>query len=195
MGVLAPDARRAVEAVPGARGWLAGVAAVLALATGCYSPSLRDCTVSCASENDCAGGQVCGSDKLCAAPDIAGKCGMAMPGPDAEVPPVDAAVDAAIDAAPVAMVSLRVQITGKGDVVVTGVGTCPSDGPQKGDCTFSVPANVQRMARATGKMGDKFKRWSSIVCGLQGETCTFTPLVTTSIAVQFDKGNPAQGTP
>jgi hypothetical protein len=36
------------------------VSVVLAhLAAGCYRPTLRDCTVSCASEADCAGGQQC----------------------------------------------------------------------------------------------------------------------------------------
>jgi len=41
---------------------------------GCYSPELRDCAVSCASPDDCAPGQVCGSDAYCAAPEIAGTC-------------------------------------------------------------------------------------------------------------------------
>ena len=40
---------------------------MLVCLVGCYSPSVRDCTVSCANPGDCAGGQVCTSDGWCAA--------------------------------------------------------------------------------------------------------------------------------
>lgn len=46
--------------------WLLVVAIA---AGGCYSPSLRDCTVSCANPTDCAGDQVCTSNGWCAAPE------------------------------------------------------------------------------------------------------------------------------
>jgi hypothetical protein len=185
-----------------------GCASVAGLATlvlvGCYSPSLRDCKVSCAAPGDCAGDQVCGSDGLCAAPELAGQCG-ALPGEPAidaasrldAAPPSDArevAVDAApppppppIDAAPPPMVSLRVQIKGTGSVVVTDVGTCSSDAPQRGDCTYMVPAGVARTAHAAEiKAGETFTRWASLTCGGPSPTCTFTPFVFTSIVAQFD---------
>jgi len=41
---------------------------VMCVAMGCYSPSLRDCTASCANPGDCGGGQVC-TDGWCANPD------------------------------------------------------------------------------------------------------------------------------
>lgn len=154
--------------------------AALVIATGCYSPSLRDCTVSCAGADDCAAGQVCGSDKLCAAPEVAGKCGMGMPGPDA-APEPDATVDAG------ATVQLRVQLDGKGKVDVMGIGMCSSDSPQNGDCTFTVPTGTARTAKAMGAMGEKFTRWTSFVCSAQGDTCTFTPYLFTSITARFDK--------
>jgi len=47
---------------------------VAMLATACYDPELRDCTVTCHGKHDCAEGQVCGSDGYCAAPDVANKC-------------------------------------------------------------------------------------------------------------------------
>lgn len=86
-------------------------------ATACYSPELQDCAVTCAADGDCGPGQVCGSDRMCAVPTVAGSCarggrhdaGLDLPGdfydanasdatgmpdapmtPDAAVPPVDA---------------------------------------------------------------------------------------------------------
>jgi len=52
------------------------VSIMVAVATGagCYSPTLRDCTVTCTAERDCGGGQRCGPDGFCAAPSIAGRC-------------------------------------------------------------------------------------------------------------------------
>jgi hypothetical protein len=185
--------------------------ALMALA-GCYSPSLRDCKVSCAAPGDCAGDQVCGEDGLCAAPELAGQCGAlqgdpidaaaradaaprpdaAMPPPPPPPPPIDAAPPP-IDAPPAAMVSLRVQVKGRGSVVVAGVGTCSSESPQKGDCTYMVPAGVERSAAATQVAPDEtFTRWTSLVCVGQDATCMFTPLLFTSISAQFDHARPLQ---
>jgi hypothetical protein len=50
------------------------LAALIVALVGCYSPTLRDCTLQCESPHDCAGGQVCGSDGYCAAPAVAGHC-------------------------------------------------------------------------------------------------------------------------
>lgn len=58
-------------------GIVAGVAFAHLVATGCYDPELRDCTVRCTSPNDCTGGQVCRKDGWCAMPDVA-----ACPKPD-----------------------------------------------------------------------------------------------------------------
>ena len=188
------------------RAFVAGLVTLV----GCYSPSLRDCKVSCASPGDCAGDQVCGSDGLCASPEMAGQCGSvpneppidAEPRPDAALradaaPPRDAAevpIDAApppIDAAPPAMIGVRVQVRGKGSVVLPTIGTCSSDPPQKGDCTFMVPVGVERTAVATDIAPDeKFTRWTSLVCGAQSATCTFTPFLFTSISAQFDHARP-----
>lgn len=173
------------------------------LGAGCYSPALRDCSLACESEDECAGNQVCGADHLCAAPEVAGKCReLQMGGPDGGLPadaisgpPRDAAMAADAmtppppDAMMGAMVQLNVRIDGKGNVDVMGAGMCASDGPQKGDCTFMVPAGMQRTARATGKGGEMFTRWTSIVCAAQGATCTFTPFLTTSISARFEKPN------
>ena len=55
---------------------LLGTTSLLAIVTtsACYSPELRDCTLVCVSPRDCASGQVCGSDGLCASIERAGRC-------------------------------------------------------------------------------------------------------------------------
>lgn len=58
---------------------LAEILATAVVLAGCYAPSVRDCTVRCASRDDCASGQICGADGLCAAPEIAGRCRTAPP--------------------------------------------------------------------------------------------------------------------
>jgi hypothetical protein len=190
------------------RGFVVTLAGLAALA-GCYSPSLRDCTVACVSPSDCAGDQVCGKDGLCAAPAVADQCGSlpdmvpidaapddAEPAPsDAEpardaAPPHDAApLDAAMppDAA-IPTLSLRVRVEGKGSIVVNGVGTCSSETAAKGDCTYIVPVGIARTVRAIAvKSDERFARWTSLVCFGQGSTCTFTPLVPTSISARFER--------
>jgi hypothetical protein len=97
-------------------GRLAAVAIGLA---GCYSPDLSECVRACNSVDDCATGQTCGADGLCASPENAGHCAeLAMP--DAPAPPgVDAArADARVDARPDAetMAVLRIEIVGRGEV-------------------------------------------------------------------------------
>lgn len=175
---------------------LAGVAALVVL-SGCYAPSLRDCTVSCAGPVDCAPGQVCGDDGLCADPDVAGRCAMATvdagmaqdappPPPRDAAPGVDASVasDAAPDAPP--LVKLRVQIEGKGSVVVDGRGTCSSMDPSHGNCMYDVALGVAQRVQATAIMMDEsFLGWTSITCAGQGAICTFTPGLSLTIVAKF----------
>jgi hypothetical protein len=168
----------------------ASLVLVVAL-SGCYSPAVRDCTVSCASPGDCASGQVCGSDGLCAAPGVAGRCASG---------PVDAAPDSgpgvrsdagAIDAAaPDAAlpVPLHVMITGKGSVLVDGQGACSSLGSQRGDCTYSLAPHVAQTVRAVPVQPDQtFAGWTSTTCSGQPAVCVFTPAAATTIVVQFEK--------
>jgi len=176
-------------------GVLAGAVAALALA-GCYAPSVRDCTVRCASAGDCAGGQVCGADGLCAAPEIAGRCGTTPPdasGHDAR-PPGDAEAprdaidrpDAGIDAT--ATVSLHVQIMGKGAVIVDGRNTCSSLDPQRGDCAYDVVPGVAITAHAVDIQADQtFTMGTSPTCAGQSSRCMFTPMAATTITAKFGK--------
>jgi hypothetical protein len=165
---------------------LAALAAA-ALLAACYQPTLRDCTVSCASPGDCASGQVCGADGMCAAPGVAGHC--AMIAPDAG-PPHDGAVRDAIGAHPDAAptVRLTVIVMGKGSVVLDDGSTCSSVEPQRGNCSYDVAPGIVITAQATAIQLDQiFTRWTSMTCSGAPARCTFTPDMATTISARFDK--------
>ena len=175
-------------------GVLGCAAAALVTLAGCYAPSLRDCTVSCASQRDCAGGQVCGSDGMCASPELAGRCVSAPPDAaliDADMidaPLIDAALtDAALTDAP-APVLLRVQVLGKGSIAVDGHGICSSLDPQKGVCAYEIAARVPQIVRALSIQPDQvFANWTSLTCSGEPAVCTVTPIATTTIVARFVK--------
>src|SRR5688572_992995 len=104
-----------------------GVAGLASIA-GCYSPEVRDCTLTCSAASDCVDGQVCGSDHFCAAPAIAGQCA-SLPGGDAGDGIRDAGVIAPIaDARPDAPdaathTTLSLMIDGQGRITVQGIAT------------------------------------------------------------------------
>ena len=162
----------------------------------CYEPQLRDCTVACTAEADCAAGQVCGSDKLCAAPEIAGRCST-LPGTagsgdrDAGVTDVMLHADAAVDAPPpdaATHVPLTITIEAKGRVTVNGIGTCDEAPPQNGSCTFLVPKGQLLTATATAYPTWRFDRWTTAACAsVPINTCTFTPTAATPLGVKFKK--------
>jgi hypothetical protein len=176
-------------------GVLAGIAAAAGLAlAGCYSPSLRDCTVSCGSASDCATGQMCGADGMCASPAVAGRCVALVDAGHLDAP---AHPDAALpDAPPDAprTVRLTVQIMGKGSVMVEGIGACSSLDPDKGNCVYDVVAGVPLTAQAMSiTPTDAFAMWSSMTCAGQGAHCQFTPVIATVIAARFGHSDMHRG--
>ncbi len=164
---------------------------------GCYSPAVLDCTISCASQNDCAYGQVCGADQFCAAPEIAGRCSE-LP-VDAGSADRDAGVgggnlDAGLDAAPPppdarAMVPLHLKIDGDGRVTVTGHPTCEKQGPQNGDCTYQVLLGVALTLTAQAYEDSRFERWNGAPCNQQDETCAAIPTGSIDVHARFKKEN------
>lgn len=161
----------------------------------CYSPDLRDCTVACASQNDCAYGQVCGADQFCAAPEIAGRCSE-LPGDagsddrDAGIP--DGKLDARVDAAPPPpdghlMVPLHLKIDGDGRVTVPGEPACEKQGPQNGDCNYQVTLGLPLTLTAQPYEDSRFDRWSGMPCNLQDATCTFIPTAAADVHARFKK--------
>lgn len=168
-----------------------GLAFSTALAvTACYSPDLRDCTLTCSSAADCAADQVCGSDHFCAAPDVAGRCST-LPS-DAGPPDRDAGIgDASLpDARPDAPTQavLTIDIAGKGQITMLGVGTCDSGEPQNGSCTFVVPIDALVTAQATGWSDWWFERWTTAPCATTViPTCTFIASGPRTVGVKFKK--------
>jgi hypothetical protein len=162
---------------------IAGLGA-LAASTGCYAPSLRDCTVSCESAGDCASGQVCGSDGLCAAPEAAGHCATAeVDAGDADASPPG---DAAVPDAP-KLVALHVQVDGKVSIEVAGLGVCSSKDPSHGRCMYDIALGIaQRVDAIAVEPDQQFAGWTSPTCAGQGAVCTFVPLtMLTSVVAKF----------
>lgn len=162
-------------------------AALVAALPGCYEPSLRDCSLACSASSDCAGDQVCGEDGLCAAPDVAGHCAaMGSDGIDAGVPKPDAMMPP--PPPPPTNVELRVQIMGKGSIIVDNRGVCSSQGSTKGDCTFLVPVGAAQTVRALSiQIGESFQSWTSPTCKDATAICTFTPSAAVTVVARFGK--------
>lgn len=182
----------------------------LGAAAGCYEPNLADCALTCESNSDCFGGQVCSAQRLCAGTAVS--CGQ-QPGGDAGVDqdaafrvdaahPVDAPPqvdaprqvdartptdDAPPDAAP--MVTLHLHDDGKGRITTNLGFTCDSADPQNGDCLVVVVAGVAVTLAATGEANEVFQSWSGPACVGQSATCTFTPLVATDVHAKFAKAH------
>lgn len=135
---------------------------------GCYDPAVRDCTITCAAAGDCAAGQVCGGDKLCAAPDVAGTC-RTRGGADAHVPP---------DAA---RAQLHLMVQGPGTLADSGGTRVCTD-----DCTFDVTPGESVTLIATPLDHKDLDRWTTSNCTGQDPenpalTCSVTivPPITT----------------
>lgn len=177
--------------------FLARVAAALLLVAGCYSPDLRDCTVSCASSADCAGAQVCRSDHVCAAtgatcatssmPHDAALGGDANGDPlldaavpvDARMPPEDAPPPP-IDAPPLT-VDLHLHVDGHGALAFIA-GSCSMD------CHYQVFAGVPVQIYAIAGTDQRLDRWTQGPCaGAHSTSCTVTPTAPLTVAARFKK--------
>ncbi len=169
------------------RRFLFGVAA--AAASACYSPSVRDCTVSCEAPSDCAHGQVCGADHLCAAPSIAGACAQQPKDAGVDGSHDSSAKDApvAIDAAPIdaaiAHIDLHVKIDGMGRVVIDNVGTCDTTAPTHGDCHYSIVAGATATLHEM-ETTQKFDKWTG-ACNGSATTCMVSSLSGIDVHARF----------
>jgi hypothetical protein len=154
------------------RGALAMAAAASLVA--CYQPSVRDCTVSCNSEDDCAGDQVCAGG-MCAAAGTSCELAVDAARPDAsdvDGVTIDAsAIDAmTIDSPPPdAGVILRVVVSGRGSVVGDQPGI-DCAGPQ-GDCSYSIAPGTVMLTAVDGPGGHAFVDWTTPNCIGAGRTC------------------------
>ena len=155
------------------------------LTTACYSPEIRDCTVTCNQAADCAPGQVCGDDGFCAAEDVAGRCASIAASNDAGTD--GAGPDARPDARPDApsTVTLTVRIDGRGVVSIPTVGECDA-GSGQAVCPFEVPKNVPLTLNAMPKNNWQFDGWSDACNGSLTSTCVLTPTTDLAAEARFD---------
>ena len=171
--------------------WVQRLGLVLAIAMvgSCYSPTVRDCTVTCDSSHDCIGGQLCGSDHFCAMPEVASHCAGDL-APDASLTKhldgggADAVVGS--DAAS-ATVILHLHDDGNGEIAIVGGASCATSDPQHGDCMIAVPSGVLVVLQASGQAPNVFMRWEGQVCSGTNPSCSFVPnLPTSDIHAKFD---------
>lgn len=137
--------------------------ALLALLAACYEPEAVDCTVTCSGVGDCAEGQICGSDGLCAAPELAGHC-----------------MASEIDEPQ--MVTLAIAIEGDGKVTVGEIGTCDDE---DGVCMFTVRAGLAYQLKAVEKDDREFISWTQSCSGTDA-TCSVVPVTAlTQVGAKF----------
>lgn len=137
------------------------LAVMLVLVSGCYAPEVGDCTVTCTTDDECAGGLVCTTQGLCAGTDTA--CEDQGSGPR--------------------MIMLRVSVIGEGKVSIVDGPECIPD-EDDDTCTLMVPAGP--LAIDAVVLDDKpFERWTSIVCAGQGPRCQVTLQLDANVAAKF----------
>lgn len=165
-------------------------------AGACYAPARAECSLTCASDSECVGGQVCSAQGVCAgsaidcAEHLATDAGARDAAADHDAPahvdarpPIDAPP---VDAAP--MVTLHLHDDGKGSITTNQGVVCDSQGPQHGDCTLAVVAGVPLTLVAAGEGNEAWKAWIGPACIGQPATCSFTPtLPLTDVRAVFSK--------
>jgi hypothetical protein len=154
------------------------LAAVAVGASGCYAPTTRDCELSCDSDNDCASGQVCGPEHLCAQRSLSCATGLVDGGLVRDSQRATA-IDAHEVDAP-ATVALTIMIGGMGTVTLDGGASCSMP-----SCQLVAPMNEQATLVATPAPRTMFDMWMTGPCVGQGATCTFVPLADTTLQVHF----------
>jgi hypothetical protein len=163
----------------GVRGLLVCSLAATSGASACYAPTTRDCELSCGSDSDCAGGQVCGTEHLCAGRGLScapGAVDGGLVGDGERAPPVDAhAVDAE------QTVVLTIMIGGMGTVTLDGGASCST----MPSCQLVAPLDKQATLVATPGAKMMFDMWMMGPCMGQGATCTFVPTTDTMLQVHF----------
>jgi hypothetical protein len=129
---------------------------------GCYSPELRDCTVTCTAPDECTDDQVCAGG-LCRSPDTT--CGASTPPPS--------------------KVTLRVDVAGEGMVIVAGIGTCASE-EEADACTWMIATGLKVRLDARVVDDGQFERWTTENCANQDASCVLTATSAISVGAKFE---------
>ncbi len=141
---------------------------MLVLVSGCYAPDISDCDVTCTTNAECAGDQVCTAQGLCAG--AASAC------------EENNAVDGGVTPR---MIDLDVTISGDGKVAISGIGECAPNGsgPMGDMCRMQIPAGPITL---TAVPDDKpFERWTSQICAGQDSTCDVTLTINANVGAKF----------
>lgn len=161
---------------------------VLALTlAGCYAPDLADCTVSCATDGDCGGGQVC-TGGMCSHEGVSCKAAppgvdaVAMIDPDAGIEPDAPEPDAP---PPPPTTTLRVKIKDRGRVTPSGMAACT-----QGECTYTVEVGQAITLTADPDPGYRFEKWEEACTGHPLAICTLTVNTEARVTGKFKKLGP-----
>lgn len=160
-------------------------ATLLSFLAACYSPDLADCTVTCASDEDCASGQQC-SDRVCSRAGVSCAGGEPISGDAAVVVPKDAPPEP--DGPTTEQGVLRVRVADQGVVHVPGHQDCDSD--VTSECMYVVDLAVPITLTAEPHDDRYFDKWeeSPVCMGVTEPSCTVTPTVfETRITAKFRK--------
>jgi hypothetical protein len=135
------------------------LAVLLALWTGCYSPTFAACEVSCGSDSPCPDGYACGSDSFCRSSDDTTTC----------------------------FVTLTVTTNQEGDGLVLsqpqGI-SCSTHDDRPSMVTWPTGTHVTLQAQHGSTT--QFSRWTGDACDdSPSQTCTFTLTGPTAITAVF----------
>jgi hypothetical protein len=178
-------------------GLLARTLLIASLASACYEPEVRDCSVKCSALTDCAGGQLCGNEGYCV-DNTSVRCGDSpstlidagvAPTDGHGDGPVDAHVDAPPpppDAAPTPDApthgTVNVDVDGKGGVFILGLGWCTDH------CTYTVLLGTPITAHAQAGDDFRFDKWTTNACPDEHDPdCPVTVTSTVSLGAKFRK--------
>ncbi len=168
---------------------------------GCYSPDLADCTVTCAADTDCGGGQTCNGGQ-CAREGLSCATGagtdadIAMP-PDAMADSAPLRPDAASQLDPDAPVAepdappppptttLRVKVKDHGRVTPGGLVPCTDE---QDECIYTVEVGEPITLTAMPQGNRVFEKWEEACEGQPTPICVITVGSTqTKVTAKFRK--------
>jgi hypothetical protein len=159
------------------------VCLLLAGLGACYQPGYRDCATTCVVDDDCAPGQVCGPDRWCAGPAMAGKCGRHDGKPDGgdEHDAASGSPDGALENG-----TLHLIVEGKGRIEadlawITCEGTSPEE---PAECSFDVELGTSLILTAVEIHHHwTFEGWAHDGCVSDGPACALeveAPVIVTA---------------
>jgi hypothetical protein len=140
---------------------------MLVLMSGCYAPDISDCSVTCTTNDECVGDQVCTTHGLCAGSPTACDDNELVDGGSTP-----------------RMIALQVAVDGGGKVAIADGPVCePTGGSMGSSCVLMVPAGPLVIQAIAGEK--PFEKWTSIVCAGQSARCEVTLQLSSTVSAKF----------